>query len=185
MIDLEKFGNIICKERLSRNLTQSNLAQTLLVTPQAVSKWERGDSFPDIETLVQLCYEFDLHIDYLLNECFLSCKFNNEITMDNIEECLRSTHRKEAITKIMNNEVDNISIDMIFYLLNTHERLMIINKVVKEEIFIDLAEFIILLNPAERVRFIDTLFNNSERLLEIRHLLSPLEKDRYYKKEEL
>ena len=48
MINLDKFGQIIASNRLSQSMTQSQLAKILLVTPQAVSKWERGESFPDI-----------------------------------------------------------------------------------------------------------------------------------------
>ncbi|WP_374992218.1 helix-turn-helix transcriptional regulator [Paenibacillus sp. LHD-38] len=47
-MDIKKFGAYISKLRKEHDLTQSKLAESLNVTRQAVSKWEMGDSFPDI-----------------------------------------------------------------------------------------------------------------------------------------
>lgn len=52
--------------RKDGNYTQEELAVRLGVTPQAVSKWERGMGYPDIELLVSLCRILNCSIDYLL-----------------------------------------------------------------------------------------------------------------------
>ena len=52
--------------RKDGNYTQEELAMRLGVTPQAVSKWERGMGYPDIELLVALCRILNCSIDYLL-----------------------------------------------------------------------------------------------------------------------
>ena len=44
----EKFGSFILKNRKALGMTQEELAQKLFVTNKAVSKWEKGLSFPDI-----------------------------------------------------------------------------------------------------------------------------------------
>jgi len=179
MINLLKFGQIIASERLLQNMTQRQLAEILLVTPQAVSKWERGESFPDIETLVLLCYEYNIDVNYLLNECFDDLTLINEICIENIEECLRSFRRKEVIEKVINNELKPLKIDSIFYLLNIQERRLLIDKVLDGKIEIYLADFIILLSPPERIRFLDGLMNKKSNLDEVVHLLSPFEKRKY------
>ena len=50
----EKVGKFICELRKSQKLTQKDLANKLGVTDKAVSKWERGLSYPDIELLIPL-----------------------------------------------------------------------------------------------------------------------------------
>ena len=179
MINLNKFGQIIASRRLSENMTQSQLSKKLFVTPQAISKWERGESFPDIETLVLLCYEYNINIDFLLNECFEDLNLVIDICIENIENCLRSSRRREVIEKFIKGELNPIRIDSIFYLLNTQERRMFVDKELSGELQIDLSEFIVLLNPAERMRLLDGLRYKKQDLIEVAHLLSPLEKRKY------
>lgn len=58
------FGRNIAKYRKRQGLTQERLAQMLLVTPQAVSKWEKG-SYPDGALLPQLAAILDVSLDVL------------------------------------------------------------------------------------------------------------------------
>ncbi|MEG2601903.1 MAG: helix-turn-helix transcriptional regulator, partial [Carnobacterium sp.] len=46
-----EIGKKIKELRLSKKLTQKDLAKILNVTPQAISKWERNESNPDIQML--------------------------------------------------------------------------------------------------------------------------------------
>ncbi|MBR3210730.1 MAG: helix-turn-helix transcriptional regulator [Bacilli bacterium] len=66
-MDQDKIGNFIKSIRLENNLTQKELADRLGVTYQAVSKWENGKNVPDIGILKQICEEFDINMDELLN----------------------------------------------------------------------------------------------------------------------
>ncbi len=52
--------------RIKNNLTQDEIAEKLFVTRQAVSRWENGDSTPNIETLKQISTAFDVSINTLL-----------------------------------------------------------------------------------------------------------------------
>ena len=52
--------------RLSRALTQEQMAERLLVTRQAVSRWETGETQPNTETLKLLSKEFGVSINTLL-----------------------------------------------------------------------------------------------------------------------
>jgi len=47
-------------------LKQIDLANSLGVTPQAVSKWERDENYPDIFILKKISSLFDVSVDYLL-----------------------------------------------------------------------------------------------------------------------
>lgn len=53
-MDQQKTGAFICEMRKERGLTQRELAEQLNVTDKAVSKWERGLSYPDITILSDL-----------------------------------------------------------------------------------------------------------------------------------
>ena len=52
--------------RTARGLTQEQLAERVLVTRQAVSRWETGETQPNTETLKLLSREFDVSINTLL-----------------------------------------------------------------------------------------------------------------------
>jgi transcriptional regulator with XRE-family HTH domain len=49
-----------------KNFTQEDLAEHLGITPQSVSKWERGESYPDITLLPALANIFETSIDLLV-----------------------------------------------------------------------------------------------------------------------
>ena len=53
----------ITKLRKSRNLTQAELAEELNYSDKSISKWERGEGFPDIFTLKELAEFFDVNVD--------------------------------------------------------------------------------------------------------------------------
>lgn len=59
-------GANIRRIRLERSLTQEEVAAHLGVSAQAISKWERGDSYPDIEMLPSIANYFGITLDDLL-----------------------------------------------------------------------------------------------------------------------
>lgn len=60
-------GNIISKIRKEKSMTQKDLASLLNVSDKAVSKWERGESYPDVALLPLLSEILGVSIDELLN----------------------------------------------------------------------------------------------------------------------
>ncbi len=54
--------------RKSQGLSQEQLAEAVSVSRQAVSKWESGQSQPDLDKLLQLSRVFDLSVDALLSD---------------------------------------------------------------------------------------------------------------------
>ena len=53
--------------RRSSGLTQAELAERLNYSDKAVSKWERGDSIPDVLVLAELAEMFSVTVDYFLH----------------------------------------------------------------------------------------------------------------------
>ena len=58
--------DMLLKLRTERGLSQETLAEKLFVTRQAVSRWERGDTLPNTETLKLLSKLYDVSINTLL-----------------------------------------------------------------------------------------------------------------------
>lgn len=62
-----KLSKQIIRIRKLNNLTQEELANDLNVTRQAVSKWERDISLPDLETIKLISNKYNISIDTLMN----------------------------------------------------------------------------------------------------------------------
>ena len=60
-------GKKLRSARKSAGLTQEQLSEKLLVSRQAITKWEAGEGMPDIENLKQLSKLLNISIDYLLD----------------------------------------------------------------------------------------------------------------------
>ena len=61
-----EFGNKLYELRKAKGLSQEELASHLEVTRQTVSKWEVGDSTPDMDKLVLLSELFEISLDELV-----------------------------------------------------------------------------------------------------------------------
>jgi uncharacterized protein YjbI with pentapeptide repeats len=57
-------GSKIADARKKINLSQAQLAKHLFISPQAVGKWERGESFPDINTFNRLAIILGIDLNY-------------------------------------------------------------------------------------------------------------------------
>ena len=62
----QNFARNLLAYRKSRHLTQSQLAEKLNYSDKAVSKWERGESVPDLYVLKQLADFYNVKIDTLI-----------------------------------------------------------------------------------------------------------------------
>ena len=66
MFDADLFCANLSILRRNADMTQSELADRLNLTRQAVSRYEKGDSFPDISILVKIAEIFGITIDELI-----------------------------------------------------------------------------------------------------------------------
>lgn len=61
-MDKRKTGNLIKEARMKKNYTQSELGDLIGVSNKAISRWENGESFPDVGILENLATVLDLRI---------------------------------------------------------------------------------------------------------------------------
>lgn len=64
MLEAKKIGNKIAEARKILGISQAQLAERLFISPQAVGKWERGESLPDITTLNRLADILGVDFNY-------------------------------------------------------------------------------------------------------------------------
>lgn len=64
MLNTRMIGNRISEARKRINISQAQLAQRLFISSQAVGKWERGESMPDIVTLNRLAEILGVDLNY-------------------------------------------------------------------------------------------------------------------------
>lgn len=67
-IDRVRFGAFVAELRKEKGLTQKELAERLMISDKAISKWETGNSIPDVTILVPLATELGVSVTELL-EC--------------------------------------------------------------------------------------------------------------------
>lgn len=89
-MDPQKFGAFVAQCRKERNMTQAELAAKLNVTDKAVSRWERGLGFPDINTIEPLAEALEVSVAELMRSeridaAEVSITKNNEIVNDTLK----------------------------------------------------------------------------------------------------
>ena len=65
-MDSQQSGKFIAQLRKEKQLTQNDLADLLQVTNKAVSRWETGEGYPDVSSLVKLASILNVTVDELL-----------------------------------------------------------------------------------------------------------------------
>ena len=112
-------GNNIKRLRTNKNITQEQLSDAMNVTCAAVSKWERGETYPDITLLQPLAYFFGVSLDELMG-------YDREKIQAEIKEVLayyKSTWKKdwkkarEIITKAYHDYPNDYWV-MHYYMCN-------------------------------------------------------------------
>ena len=107
MIDSRKTGAYISRLRREKDWTQLELADRVHVTPQAVSRWETGDSFPDVELLVQLAQIFNVSVDALLSgEPTAARGIHGKATTGEVVTALSQGRAEQVAKMILEKEAD-------------------------------------------------------------------------------
>ncbi len=75
---MNDFGRRLALARKEQGMTQEQLAARLGVTPQAVSKWERGNGYPDLDLLFSLCEIAKCSSDYLIGRDTISSNLTED-----------------------------------------------------------------------------------------------------------
>ena len=79
-------ADILVTQRKRKQITQQELADFVGVTKSSVSKWENGQTYPDVTLLPLLAAYFDLSIDDLLN-------YHSQLTSKEIQNIYRSLQK--------------------------------------------------------------------------------------------
>jgi len=66
-MDQIKIGKFIAEERKAKKYTQRELADKLNISDKTISKWERGNGFPEVSFLFPLCNELEITVNELLS----------------------------------------------------------------------------------------------------------------------
>lgn len=87
-------GKRIQKLRKEKHMTQEQLADLLLVSRQAISKWESDLNEPDIKTLIKLSEIFQISIDELIKGNEIEIKENKKSDDNNLNQEILMTNKK-------------------------------------------------------------------------------------------
>lgn len=88
-----RFGEVIAQKRAEKGLTQLELAETLFVARQTVSRWERGYSYPTMDTLVKLSQILDFSLDYAL--------LGDEEMVEKVSKEQKNAHRNKRLLMVV------------------------------------------------------------------------------------
>ena len=121
MTDNIKIGKIIALLRSQKGITQAELGERLGVSFQAVSKWERGETLPDVSLLTDLADVLETTVDFLLRGGETNVTFKGKISVADMIEginCLKNMgillgkeniiyrHAIDGINQGMNTDIE-------------------------------------------------------------------------------
>ena len=125
-------GERIANLRKSKGISQDELGEILSTSRQAISKWERGESDPDIGRLKDLAVYFNVSIDYLLGYDVEETSANNFI--ERLRKCSANGNYDisvDEIKMVVSRNANNLnlilaSIDYLgdYYFLSRHKELV-------------------------------------------------------------
>lgn len=88
-------GNFINSLRTEKGLTQKQLAEMLNVTDKAVSRWETGKNYPDIEMFEKIAEVFNVSVSELLEGRKISPENIAEVSENQVVEQIRSNKKSK------------------------------------------------------------------------------------------
>ena len=92
-MDKSIVGKFIAEQRRLHSLTQKQFAEKLDVTDKAVSRWETGKGYPDIETLEKISIVFGVTVNDILSGEILTPEKKEEKADENIIDAMKTTKK--------------------------------------------------------------------------------------------
>ena len=106
-----QIGANIAAYRKQANMTQAGLAQRINYSDKAVSKWERGESVPDVTTLVMLAEQFGVTV----NELLVDPDALPEDSESNLEKAMTQVSEKALKRKANKNVILALSSTLVWF----------------------------------------------------------------------
>ena len=100
-MDNKKIGATIALLRNNKNMTQADLGERIGVSFQAVSKWERGETLPDISLLPTLADILETTIDYILRCGEPNFSFKGKIK---VADMIEGINHLKKVGELLGNE---------------------------------------------------------------------------------
>ena len=105
-MDTKEFGSFISAQRKAQGLTQKELADKLMVTDKAISRWENGHGYPDIETLEDLSAALGVSLVELMHskkqeDVSISLEEANKTLSDTIRINIDDRKKERKITALV------------------------------------------------------------------------------------
>lgn len=125
-------GDYIQKLRVQFGLTQEQLSETLMVSRQAISKWERGETLPDVYMLKKLASLFGTSMEMILDAGVIqkngyvfrevkginvniqipSLNLDYDVMIDYVDAVSNSLNKKYKISTSQENQERDLAIDI-------------------------------------------------------------------------
>lgn len=125
-MEKEKLGAFVCELRKEKQMTQKEMAEKLGITDKAISKWERGLSYPDISMLEPIAELFDVSVMELLQgqriqkETILTVQEAQKMVDDSLILSDSEIHRKHIRSKTVILLCCILVMFLVSLLLNIH-----------------------------------------------------------------
>ena len=104
-VNLMKFGDNLRQTRKSKKMSQEQLAEKMNVTRQSVSKWENGESYPEMNNILELCKIFNCKLnDLVLADMPDISSLDEEIVMN----VVKFNEKKQNEVKTLSNVISLI-----------------------------------------------------------------------------
>lgn len=175
---LSSISENLKRYRKQNKLTQLEMAQHLFVTPQAVSKWERGESLPDISLIPKIAKLFNRSISDLWGEeieTFDSSKLSFQAILkeldylESAEEIMKhfdfilllNEQEKELIVfKMLSLPGSDFIIEDFYYYLSSQLKEKVLTILLEKERFQGLEALIPMMSTKMRTRVLTSCLNN-------------------------
>lgn len=97
-----KFGDNLKKLRKEKNITQETLASMMNVSRQSISKWETGDTYPEMNNILELCRIFNCKINDLVNDKIIDLdSLGEEIKMSVVKFKKEKQQKMKGLSKAL------------------------------------------------------------------------------------
>lgn len=122
---MEKIGKLINQLRKEKGLTQEKLADMIPISREAISKWERNVSIPDINSLQRLSEIFDVTINELLAGEKINKENKKEINNITLDLYSKNKQAKKKIIILIIVLIVSIISFLGYYFLNSYKQIKV------------------------------------------------------------